>query len=77
MLDYYLERIYNNHYISERVYFDKTNELLKINKIVEVDIYVVCYFHSRYKVCHIKIKEPMALLLTQILSIILAMDSFK
>ncbi len=34
MLDYYIERIYNNHYISERVCFEKTNELLKINKMV-------------------------------------------
>lgn len=34
MLDYYLERAYMNHYISERVCFEKSNELLNINKMV-------------------------------------------
>ncbi len=34
MLDYYLERSYINHYISEKVCFQKADELLKINKMI-------------------------------------------
>ena len=34
MLDYYLERAYMNHYISEKICFEKTNELLKINRMI-------------------------------------------
>ena len=34
MLDYYLERSYNNKYISEKVCINKCNQLSKITKLI-------------------------------------------
>ena len=38
MLDYYLERSYNNKYISEKVCINKCNQLSKITKLINGQI---------------------------------------